>query len=99
MACSPLAHADEPDGRALFDVKSFGAAADGKTIDTAAVNLAIAAAAGGGTVRFPPGEYACDSIHLKSQSHCIFELGAVVLAASSGGFDAAASNASPRGST
>ena len=49
------AFAEEPDGRALFDVKSFGAAADGKTIDTPAVNRAIAAAAatGGGTVRFP----------------------------------------------
>src|ERR1051325_5031495 len=37
-----------------FDVRSFNATGDGKTIDTAAVNRAIdaAAAAGGGTVRF-----------------------------------------------
>ena len=78
-----------------FDVKSFGAAADGKTIDTAAVNWAIAAAAtaGGGTVRFPPGAYACHSIHLKSHVALHLELGAIVLAAPGSGFDAAESNA------
>jgi polygalacturonase len=77
-ACSPLSHADEPDGGALFDVKSFGAVADGKTIDTAAVNRAIAAAAaaGGGTVRFPPGAYACHSIHLKNHVVLHLELSA-----------------------
>ena len=90
-ACSPLSHADEPDGGALFDVKSFGAASDGKTIDTAAVNRAIAAAAaaGGGTVRFPPGAYAC----LKNHVVLHLELGSIVLAAPSSGFDAAESNA------
>ena len=47
--------AQDPDGRSAFDVRSFGATADGKTLDTPAVNRAIAAAAaiGGGTVRFP----------------------------------------------
>jgi polygalacturonase len=37
---------------AVFDVKSFGAKGDGKTLDRAAINRAIeaAAAAGGGTV-------------------------------------------------
>ena len=77
------AFAEEPDGGALFDVKSFGAAADGKTIDTAAVNRAIAAAAaaGGGTMRFPPGAYACHSIHLQSYVALHLELGAIVLAA------------------
>jgi parallel beta-helix repeat protein len=95
MACASLACAGEPDRGALFDVKSFGAAADGKTIDTAAVNRAITAAAmaGGGTVRFPPGAYACHSIHLKSHVALHLELGAIVLAAPSGGFDAAESNA------
>src|SRR5260221_5850855 len=51
-----------------FDVRAFGAAGDGKAIDTAAVNAAIeaAAAAGGGTLRFPAGTYACHSLQLKS---------------------------------
>ncbi len=55
-------------GRAPFDVRSFGAAADGKTLATPAVNRAIAAAAaaGGGTVRLPAGTYVCHSIRLKS---------------------------------
>src|SRR5438128_11492776 len=51
-----------------YSVKSFGAKGDGNTIDTAAANAAIAAAArnGGGTVDFPAGAYLCYSIHLKS---------------------------------
>ena len=69
--------------RSAVDAKSFGAVADGKTIDTAPVNRAIAeaAVAGGGTVRFPPGAYACHSIHLKSHVALNLELGAIVLAA------------------
>lgn len=45
----------------------FGAKADGKTIDSPAINRAIEAAAqaGGGTVYLPAGEYACYSIRLK----------------------------------
>jgi polygalacturonase len=52
--------AQDPDGRSAFDVRSFGATADGKTLDTPSVNRAIAAAAaiGGGAVRFPAGVYA-----------------------------------------
>src|SRR5690242_16718761 len=53
----------------MYDVRSFGAAGDGKTLDTAAINRAIdgAAAAGGGTVYFRAGKYLCYSIHLKSK--------------------------------
>jgi polygalacturonase len=94
-AAGSLAHTEEPNGRPSFDVRSFGAVADGKTIDTAAVNRAIAAAAaaGGGTVRFPPGAYACYSIHLQSYVALHLELSAIVLAAPGNGFDAAGSNA------
>src|SRR5690242_113482 len=52
-----------------FNVKSFGAIGDGKTIDTTAINRTIEAAAeaGGGTVLFPAGSYMCYSIRLKSK--------------------------------
>src|SRR2546430_17571988 len=43
----------------VFDVKSFGARADGKTLDTPAINKAIdaAAAAGGGTAVVLAGNF------------------------------------------
>ncbi|HET8654160.1 MAG TPA: glycosyl hydrolase family 28-related protein, partial [Longimicrobiaceae bacterium] len=49
-----------PSGRPVFDVRSYGARGDGKTLDTDAINRAItaASAAGGGTVYFPAGTYA-----------------------------------------
>ena len=50
----------------LFDVRAHGATGDGKTIDSPAINKAIqaAAAAGGGTVLFPAGNYVSFSIRL-----------------------------------
>ena len=87
-----LAH--DADNRAPFNVRSFGAAADGKALDTPAVNQAIAAAAaaGGGTVQFPAGTYVCHSIRLKSFVTLYLEAGAVILAAAAGGYDAAEPN-------
>ena len=69
----------------IFDVRQFGAAGDGKTLDTDAVNRAIAAAAdaGGGVVLFPPGRYLCFSIRLKSLVHLHLEQGATIVAADS----------------
>jgi polygalacturonase len=69
----------------LFDVRKYGATGDGKTLDTAAVNHAIeaAAAAGGGVVVFPPGMYLCFSIRLKSQVHLVLEQGSAIVAADS----------------
>ena len=81
-----------------FDVRRFGATGDGRTIDTPAVNRAIVAAAtaGGGTVVFPAGTYACYSIHLRSFVALQLDPGATILAAptpvegtSAGGYDAA----------
>ena len=48
---------------ATYNVRDFGAKADGKTIDSPAINRAIEAAAqdGGGTIYLPAGEYACYS--------------------------------------
>src|SRR5216117_2343928 len=82
----------------FFNVRRFGARGDGTTIDSPAINNAIAAAAetGGGTVTFPAGTYASYSIHLKSRVSLYLEAGATILAASTplegtttGGYDAA----------
>ncbi len=64
-------------------VRAFGATGDGRTLDTAAVNRAItaAAAAGGGTVEFPAGDYLCHSIHLQSHVALHLEPGATIIAA------------------
>lgn len=69
----------------FFDVRSFGATGDGKTIDSPAINAAIeaASAVGGGTVVFPAGVYACFSIRLKSFVALFLQQGATVLAADS----------------
>ena len=69
----------------LFDVRTYGATGDGKTLDTPAVNKAIeaAAAAGGGVVLFPPGSYLCFSIRLKSHIHLHLEEGSAIIAADS----------------
>jgi polygalacturonase len=68
---------------ATYDIKSYGAVGDGKTLDTAAINKAIetAAAAGGGTVFFPAGIYASHSIRLKSNITLHLDQGATLLAA------------------
>ncbi len=68
----------------VFDVRAFGATGDGKTLDTAAVNRAIdAAATAGGIVVFPAGSYLCFSIHLKSQVHLHLLQGSAIVAADS----------------
>src|SRR5216683_3453573 len=55
----------------VYDVRTYGATGDGKTIDSPAIDKAIetAAAAGGGTVLFPSGVYASYSIRLRATLH------------------------------
>src|SRR5581483_11192955 len=67
----------------VYDVRAFGAKGDGKALDTPAINKAIeaAAAAGGGTVRFPAGTYLSVSIRLKSHISLYIDQGATILAA------------------
>src|SRR5208282_5098955 len=88
VQASPAAAQSSPAirGGAGYDVKLFGATGDGKSIDTPAVNRAIEAAnaAGGGTVRFPPGNYLCYSIRLKSNVALYLDQNAVIIAAEPG---------------
>ncbi|MBI1686699.1 rhamnogalacturonidase [Caulobacter hibisci] len=67
----------------VFDVGDFGAAGDGRTLDTDAINAAIVAAsqAGGGTVRLPAGRYLSFSIRLASRVTLHLAEGCVLVAA------------------
>lgn len=81
----------------VYNVKDYGAKADGKTIDSPAINRAIqeAAANGGGTVYLPAGNYACYSIRLASHVHLLMEQGTVITAAfpsATEGYDEAEAN-------
>src|ERR1700757_4074167 len=97
LAAPPAA--SQPHGR-IYDIRSFGATGNGKTIDSPAINRAIEAAAnaGGGTVLFPTGTYNCFSIRLKSNIALQIMQGATILAADtpadhSDGYDPAEANA------
>ena len=69
----------------IFDIRTFGAVGDGKTVDSPAINKAIeaASAAGGGTVLFPAGTWLSFSIRLKSHVNLHLSQGATLLAADS----------------
>ncbi|MGO9479979.1 MAG: glycoside hydrolase family 28 protein [Limisphaerales bacterium] len=69
--------------KTVFNVRSFGATGDGRTLDSPAINRAIqaASAAGGGTVFVPAGTYLSGSIHLTSNIHLQLAAGAVILGA------------------
>jgi polygalacturonase len=81
-----------------FNVRAFGATGDGATLDTGAINAAIAAAAeaGGGTVLFPAGRYLSFSIRLRSNVALYLDAGSVIIAAdpadSQGQYDPAEPN-------
>jgi polygalacturonase len=67
------------DSSANFNVRDFGAAGDGRRLDTNSVDKAVEAAArAGGTVVFPGGSYLCHSIHLKSNVALLLERGATI---------------------
>src|SRR5690348_14868884 len=69
--------------RNIYDIRSFGARGDGKGLDTAAINRAIAAAtaAGGGTIVFPAGTYLSYSLRLQSNIGLHLEHGCTLIAA------------------
>jgi polygalacturonase len=67
----------------VYNVRAFGARGDGLTLDTPAINSAIAAAsgAGGGMVLLPTGNYLCYSIHLQNYVTIYLDQGATIVAA------------------
>ena len=66
-----------------YNVRSFGAVGDGKSLDSPAINTAIesAFANGGGKIIVPAGIYLCGSIHLKSNIELHLLSGAIIKAA------------------
>ena len=77
VAASPAAHT------AVFDPRDHGAAADGRTLDTVAIQKAIdaAAAAGGGTVLLHNGLFLSGGLTLKSHVELHLSTSATLLAA------------------
>jgi hypothetical protein len=65
----------------FFNIMDFGAAGDGKTLDSGAINKAIDAcnSADGGLVYVPPGTYLCGMVILKSNVTLYLEAGATLL--------------------
>jgi len=84
VAAAPSALPAVPAARApktpVYDVRAFGAVADGKTKNTAAIRKAIAAAsaAGGGTIYLGGGTYLSGPIHLASNITLYVDAGAVL---------------------
>jgi len=68
-------------GQRTFNVLSYGARGDGTTLDTAAINQAIAACAnaGGGQVLFPPGRYLSGTIRLTDHLTLFLAAGATLV--------------------
>src|ERR1700679_954508 len=78
----------------MLDVRSCGATGNGRTLDTAAINAAIqlVSASGGGTLRFPAGDYLCHTLHLRDGVTLHLDHAAMLRAAPAGQYDEAQSN-------
>jgi polygalacturonase len=78
-----LAAAAAPAATAALNVRAYGAAGDGKTLDTAAIQKAIdECARSGGTVLVPAGTFLTGAIQLRSRVTLRLEKDAVLQAAS-----------------
>lgn len=69
-------------GPGVFDVRTFGALGDGKTLDTHAIQAAVdtCCRAGGGTVVLPAGTFLSGTIQLRDHVTLQLRAGAVLLA-------------------
>ncbi|MDH7502128.1 MAG: glycosyl hydrolase family 28-related protein [Verrucomicrobiota bacterium] len=69
------------DNAGTFNVRAYGARGDGVSLDTDAINQAIAACseAGGGKVLFPPGRYLTGTVRLKSRVTVFLDAGAALV--------------------
>ncbi|MGA2534258.1 MAG: glycosyl hydrolase family 28 protein [Candidatus Aminicenantales bacterium] len=76
----PAASADPASGLRIFNVKDYGATGRKADNAQAAIQKAVdaCAAAGGGMVYIPPGEYSSGTIHLRSHVRLHAEAGATV---------------------
>jgi hypothetical protein len=81
FAAPPTANNNAKTGTWIFNVMDFGAVADSQTLNTAAINRAIAAChdAGGGVVYLPPGTYLSGTVILRSNVTLYLEAGATLL--------------------
>lgn len=81
LATAQHVTAKEPAESKDFNVRQFSATGDGRTLDTAALNKAVdaCAAAGGGSVVFPPGKYLSGTVRLKSNVELHLEAGATLV--------------------
>ncbi len=77
LAAAPVAAAPPA---ATFNVRDFGAKADGTTKDTAAFQKALdtCAVSGGGRVRVPAGHYLIGSIQLGYRTTLLLEAGSII---------------------
>ena len=68
-------------GQRTFSVLDYSARGDGTTLDTVAINEAIAACgkAGGGQVFFPPGRYLSGTVHLTNNLTLFLAAGATLV--------------------
>ena len=85
LAMAAEAAKTTPASVGTYNVRDYGAAGDGKAVDSPAINHAIeaAAAAGGGVVLFPAGTYLSFSIRLKSHVYLHLLEGSTIVAANS----------------
>lgn len=65
----------------MYNIRDYGAAGDGTTLDSPAIQKAIDACAknGGGTVFIPTGKFLCGTMHMRSHIHILLEKGALLL--------------------